>query len=387
MLSPFFEQDKEDPSHSDLQCGHWAVLRASQLAGVPIEMEKVLQVLPARESGHSLLEIKTALVDLGFAVEAREITLEENEDIALPCIVALSDPDHFIVTLAVHEGSLHCFDNGGQRTVVPIEKIKRRWKGVGLSVDRNDNVSSRYSIGRADESQMVFSTILKDKGVIYGNGHAVEFKFQITNKGPAPLVISSVDTDCSCTKAAWPDSPILANQTVEIKLTFKPNETGPFWHTATIHSNDRGHDRVAIFASGIVDRKVKVRPYFLKVSPKPNSSELSGRCFVTVSPDLKSEFEVTGITHDIAGLKASAKRMTSQDMESIRPFLSMNYQPQQPLFQIEATIDRNAVDNDIESLELEIDVNTNVPGFSSLIVPVVIRKPILSDNLAPHESQ
>ena len=54
-------------------------------------------------------------------------------------------------------------------------------------------------------------------------GVELKHRYKLTNTGNAPLFIDRYDVACTCTKAKFPKTPILPNQTVDIIVTFDTN--------------------------------------------------------------------------------------------------------------------------------------------------------------------
>lgn len=82
-----------------------------------------------------------------------------------------------------------------------------------------------------------FSEMSHDFGDIE-QGDRVEYTFEFTNTGDAPVVISNVLTTCGCTASSWPREPIIPGASSKIEVTF--NSAGKIGHqnkVITIMSN------------------------------------------------------------------------------------------------------------------------------------------------------
>ncbi len=69
-------------------------------------------------------------------------------------------------------------------------------------------------------------------------GDKVDYTFEFTNDGDAPVIISNVITSCGCTASSWPKEPIAPGQSSKIDVTF--NSSGKIGHqnkVITIMSN------------------------------------------------------------------------------------------------------------------------------------------------------
>lgn len=72
-----------------------------------------------------------------------------------------------------------------------------------------------------------FSTSSYDFGDIT-QGDKVEYTFEFTNDGDAPLMISNVSTTCGCTASNWPREAISPGAKSKIDVTF--NSRGKIGH-------------------------------------------------------------------------------------------------------------------------------------------------------------
>lgn len=81
-----------------------------------------------------------------------------------------------------------------------------------------------------------FTTTEIDYGTIHQNDNG-ERTFSFTNTGKEPIVISQVKTSCGCTVPSYSKTPILPNETSEIKVKYATNRIGVFKKTITVISN------------------------------------------------------------------------------------------------------------------------------------------------------
>lgn len=68
----------------------------------------------------------------------------------------------------------------------------------------------------------------------------VKAEFRFTNKGDAPLIITSARGSCGCTGVEYPQEAILPGQTGLINATFNAASVGSFSKTVTVESNAGG---------------------------------------------------------------------------------------------------------------------------------------------------
>ncbi len=68
-----------------------------------------------------------------------------------------------------------------------------------------------------------------------------KIQYTITNTGNAPLVLTEVEPDCSCTVADWTQSPIAPGETGTIDLTFEAETLGHFQKSVAVWTNSEPH--------------------------------------------------------------------------------------------------------------------------------------------------
>lgn len=74
----------------------------------------------------------------------------------------------------------------------------------------------------------------------FGNipvGIPVTNRFEFTNTGKSPLIISNVQKTCGCTVADWSKEPILPGQTGFVTAEFNAARAGAFNKAITVQSN------------------------------------------------------------------------------------------------------------------------------------------------------
>ena len=68
-----------------------------------------------------------------------------------------------------------------------------------------------------------------------------KIQYTITNTGNAPLVLTEVEPDCSCTVADWTQAPIAPGETGIIDLTFEAETLGHFQKSLAVWTNTEPH--------------------------------------------------------------------------------------------------------------------------------------------------
>lgn len=134
----FRQQARDAPrgAPQTAQCAHWCVRRCCELLGAPVELPTIMERLPPREGGHSMLEMAQLLRDIGFQVDGLNETIESILSKPTPRIVHLADPDHFVVVVGATPERVHLFDSEGRRTSRPVKDFLQKWTGRSLLVRR-----------------------------------------------------------------------------------------------------------------------------------------------------------------------------------------------------------------------------------------------------------
>ncbi|WP_378186936.1 DUF1573 domain-containing protein [Aquimarina sp. W85] len=86
------------------------------------------------------------------------------------------------------------------------------------------------------KAKIEFKTDVVDYGEI-AKGSDGNRKFEFTNTGNAPLVISRVYSSCGCTIAKKPEGPIAPGATGIIEVKYDTKRVGPIRKTITVYSN------------------------------------------------------------------------------------------------------------------------------------------------------
>lgn len=81
-----------------------------------------------------------------------------------------------------------------------------------------------------------FNEEVIDYGTIAQNSNGTR-TFKFTNRGRAPIVISSVKTSCGCTVPTYPKQAILPGESGTIDIKYATNRIGTFSKSITVISN------------------------------------------------------------------------------------------------------------------------------------------------------
>ncbi len=126
-------------------------------------------------------------------------------------------------------------------------------KSIGLIIllSISSTLLSAQAVIQFDKDTHNFGEILEENG-------PVNFKFEYTNMGTAPLIINNVKASCGCTTPGWTKEPVMPGKRGYIEAQYNPlNRPGSFRKSLTIYSNNSEGNKV-IYIQG-------------NVTPKPRS--------------------------------------------------------------------------------------------------------------------
>lgn len=99
---------------------------------------------------------------------------------------------------------------------------------------------------------LTFETSEIDYGTIEQNADG-ERIFKFTNTGEAPVVITQVKTSCGCTVPSYSRTPVLPNETGEIKVKYATNRIGAFKKTITVMSNASEPNKILYIKGNVLN--------------------------------------------------------------------------------------------------------------------------------------
>lgn len=103
------------------------------------------------------------------------------------------------------------------------------------------------------ESKIVFSQTTHDFGTIQEKDGDVTVKFEFTNAGDTPLLVTRATASCGCTTPTHPKKPLRPGEKGEIEVTYHAKgRPGPFDKSIYVYSNDPKTERVMLVITGNV---------------------------------------------------------------------------------------------------------------------------------------
>jgi len=357
------------------QCGHWSILRSCELLGVPIEMKTLLQMLPAKSGGHSMLEMAQTLRVIGLKAVGKRENLEELARSSFPVIVHLIEPDHFVTISKIEDQHIYVFDGAGRSGALAAAEFKEMWDGSALIVQRgSDDEPLPIFLNRVkgEGSCIQFERLIIDKGEVPWDGKPLIYEFPFRNIGASPLVIEKIQTSCGCLSSERPDKPVPPGGKGVIRLRYSLKEgAGPFKHEAVVRTNDLRIRSVKLTAAGNTDTTVRVMPRHLHFGKVVGGETATALCFVHYSGDIPLEIqgiscknEQVRITHSVL-----TEEITKLIWPGARPCKGCVLNPSNTHV-VKATVTAEYSDCG-EPIEGIAVIRTNIKGFEGIAIPVL----------------
>jgi len=294
------------------QCGHWSVLRCCELLGAPVEMPALMQLLPARQRGHNMLELAQVFEQIGLETEGRRETLEGLADASSPCIAHMTNP--FVVVAGVEKDRVHVFDGQGRRRTRSVKTFQAQWGGEVLCVRRKPGGGPLAPQPAVPSPRIRFDTLLIDKGDIPATSQPAPYVYRFRNLGNADLVIEEVKSGCTCLKVEKPAGPIAPGGEGRITLLYHVTPAkGPFVYATVVRTNDAQLPQVSLQAAGNTDTEVVALPGKLDLGEIAGGREHAAVCFVRYRGDAE-DFTVEQATCSLAGAEVSCHATVSAEL-------------------------------------------------------------------------
>ncbi|WP_310558660.1 DUF1573 domain-containing protein [Flavobacterium sp.] len=111
--------------------------------------------------------------------------------------------------------------------------------------------TKKVALAKVDGAGMVFDTETIDYGTIAHNADGNR-KFEFTNNGNKPLIITNTAGSCGCTVPTTPKEPIAPGAKGVIGVKYATDRVGPFTKTVTVTSNAEGMPTKQLTIKGTV---------------------------------------------------------------------------------------------------------------------------------------
>lgn len=116
---------------------------------------------------------------------------------------------------------------------------------------KKTTVKNTTKTAKAEGAGMVFDSETIDYGTIAHNADGNR-KFEFTNNGNKPLIITNAQGSCGCTVPTTPKEPIAPGAKGTIGVKYATDRVGPFTKTVTVSSNAEGMPSKVLTIKGTV---------------------------------------------------------------------------------------------------------------------------------------
>lgn len=111
--------------------------------------------------------------------------------------------------------------------------------------------TTKIATPKVEGAGMVFDTETIDYGTIAHNSEPNR-KFEFTNNGNKPLIITNTTGSCGCTVPTTPKEPIAPGARGVIGVKYATDRVGAFTKTVTVSSNAEGQPSKVLTIKGVV---------------------------------------------------------------------------------------------------------------------------------------
>jgi hypothetical protein len=120
-------------------------------------------------------------------------------------------------------------------------------------ITKKTTKTAKNALPKVEGAGMVFESETIDYGSVAINSDGNR-KFEFTNNGNKPLIITNAAGSCGCTVPTFPKEPILpgAKAVIGVKYDTSASRVGPFAKTVTITSNAAGSPSKVLTIKGTV---------------------------------------------------------------------------------------------------------------------------------------
>ena len=165
-----------------------------------------------------------------------------------------------------------------------------------------------------------------DFGSVY-KGEVITHRYEVENKGKAPLVISKVKPSCGCTlvNEATMDKVIAPGGKggFELKIETSRLMVGPQSKYADVSSNDPKQPQARVFIQGKVDSLLKVEPENPKITTVRGTGQVSTE--LTLTKNSQTEMKILGAKSQSGRLLLELKETQPGSLWNLQ--VKTNYSP------------------------------------------------------------
>lgn len=117
-------------------------------------------------------------------------------------------------------------------------------------------VTGSMSYAQQKEAKIDFQKEVHDFGKIKEEGGKVSYKFEFSNTGGTPLIITDVRASCGCTSPSWTRKPIMPGQSGYVNATFDPaHRPGNFNKSIVVRTNGKKSSTILRIKGEVLPKK------------------------------------------------------------------------------------------------------------------------------------
>lgn len=163
-------------------CGITSALAFAHMNGLSVTpqiADKLRREYP--QSTVALADVRQILLSLGFKLDGVKATLKELNEMQIPTIIHLTNPDHFVTLLDASTTEVRILENAGEAvTILPRSEIESRFDGYALIPE--PDIRTDIPLIRLKETNYTFA--------VAGLNQKVKHDFGFTNEGQRDLIVS-----------------------------------------------------------------------------------------------------------------------------------------------------------------------------------------------------
>lgn len=111
-----------------------------------------------------------------------------------------------------------------------------------------------FAVASHAQGKLKFNKMVHDFGKVKEAG-VINYSFEVTNTGTAPVVITNAQASCGCTTPEWSKDPIMPGQTKTIKVGYDTkNRPNAFHKTITVISNAENSQEVLTIKGDVIPK-------------------------------------------------------------------------------------------------------------------------------------
>jgi len=352
----------------DTFCGPKSLLVAYQQLGVNASVDELAKLSGKDEYGTTMAGLVKATEAKGLHAVGMKIGTDDLAKLRVPAVAYLWG-DHFVAIKTSPDG-LRIIDPSVESQTMSLDAFKARYSGFALLVAKDEKAFPKLE---ADGPDLRADTYSYDFGFIE-QGQQAGHVFTLENKGIEDLVLSKVETSCTCTQAFLPkETRIPPGGKEGLTVGFdSAGRQGGQSQIVYVHSNDPISPIVQLRIGGVI------KPTRLPVSIRNltfgtvKKREGANREFSVKDPGDNS-LAVNEVTSDSRFVKATLSR---NDKEGVVYLVKAELKPGTPIgeFKSKLTVRSNHPKEPVVEIPVAAEVVGDIETFPNQFFLGLLKK-------------